>query len=139
MKKNEQNGYVELKKSEIGKLLSTFCCKQRDARSLLVSERLTYFASIHFPLLRCHCGNCELAYLQNISECYCCCELDGWVEALVSDIVLQDLPEGMKLMCITEHPGFEAVCLEKWSLRLAADKYRTKSKTKYRQTGSEER
>ena len=72
---------------------------------------LNDFASIHISLLGCHCGNCELAYLQNISECYCCCELDGCVEALVSDIVLQDLPEGTKL--ITENPGFEAVCLQK--------------------------
>ena len=35
--------------------------------------------------------------MQNISECDCCYELVGCVEALVSDIVLQDLPEGMKL------------------------------------------
>ena len=41
---------------------------------------------------RCRCENCDVQFLQNISECYCCCELDGCVEALVSDIVLQDLP-----------------------------------------------
>ena len=94
---------------------------------------------MQYFLLRCQCGKCELEFLQNISECYCCSELDGCVEALVSDIVLQDLPDGTKLKCITQHPGFNAVCLQEWSLRLAAGKYRTKSKTKYRRTGSEER
>ena len=88
---------------------------------------------------RCRCENCDVQFLQNISECYCCCELDGCVEALASDIVLQDLPEGTKLTCITQHPGFNPVCLQKWSLRLAADKYRTKGKKKYGQSGSEER
>jgi len=87
----------------------------------------------------CQCGNCDLQFLQNISECYCCFELEGCVEALTSDLVLQDLPEGAKLTCITQHPGFNPVCLQKWSLRLASHKYRTKGKKKYGQTGSEER
>jgi len=84
---------------------------------LLVSERLT---SIHISLLRCHCGNYELTNLLNTSQCYCCCELDGCMEALVSDIVLQDLPEGTKLTCITGHPGLQAVCykLVNYSLKL---------------------
>ena len=53
-----------------------------------------------------------------------------------SELVLQDLAadEQKLLKCITAHPGFNAVCLKKWSLRLAADKYRTKGKQKYRQT-----
>ena len=58
-----------------------------------------------------------------------------------TELVLQDLAadEHKLLKCITAHPGFNAVCLKKWSLRLAADKYRTKGKQKYRQTGSEEK
>ena len=56
-----------------------------------------------------------------------------------SDLVLQDLAPGAELHCITEHPGFRPVCLEKWSLRMAADRFRTKSKERYRQKGSEER
>lgn len=43
------------------------------------------------------------------------------------------------LKCITEHPGFRPVCLEKWSLRLASGKYRTRDKQSYKKTGSEER
>ena len=88
---------------------------------------------------RCQCGNCDLHFLQNISECYYCSELEGCVEALTSDAVLQDLSEEANLTCITQHPGFNPVCLQKWSLRLASHKYKTKGKKKYAQTGSEER
>ena len=58
-----------------------------------------------------------------------------------SELVLQDLAadEQKLLKCIRAHPGFNAVRLKKWSLRLAADKYRTKGKQKYPQTGSEEK
>ena len=94
---------------------------------------------ISLLICRCQCGNCDLQFLQNISECYCCCELEGCVEALTGDLVLQDLPEDAKLTCITQHPGFNPVCLQKWSLRLASHKYRTKGKKRYSQTGSEER
>jgi len=48
-----------------------------------------------------------------------------------SEEVLSDLKaEGISdAKCITQHPGFNAVCLQKWSLKLAADWYKTKSKT----------
>lgn len=41
------------------------------------------------------------------------------MESLTSEPVVQDLDEGTVLVCVTEHPGFNAVCLQKWSLRLA--------------------
>ena len=56
-----------------------------------------------------------------------------------SDLVLEDLAADVTLKCITEHPGFNPVCLQKWSLRLAAAKFKTKGKQQYRQNGSEER
>ncbi|CAH3145123.1 unnamed protein product [Porites lobata] len=87
----------------------------------------------------CTCGKCERDLLTNISECYCCKELEGCVESLTSEIVLEDLEEGQELCCVTEHPGFSPVCLEKWSLRLAGGKYRTKAREYYKKTGSEER
>ena len=40
--------------------------------------------------------------------------------------------------CVTLHPTFKIVCLERWSLRLAAGKYRTIDKKSYQQSGSEE-
>ena len=56
-----------------------------------------------------------------------------------SELVLQDPPKGTTIKCITDHPGFKPVYLEKWSLRMAADKFRTKTKQRYQQTGTEER
>ncbi|CAH3185335.1 unnamed protein product [Porites evermanni] len=87
----------------------------------------------------CTCGKCEHELLTNISECYCCKELEGCVESLSSKLVLEDLEKGQESCCVTEHPGFRPVCLEKWSLRLAGGKYRTKAREYYKKTGSEGR
>lgn len=87
----------------------------------------------------CQCGNCSQELLKNISECYCCQELDGCVEAMASDLVLEALPDGQKISCITDHPGFKTVVLDKWSLRMAVSRFNTKEKKTYKQTGSEER
>ena len=51
----------------------------------------------------------------------------------------QDLDKDETLKSITEPPGFRPVCLEKWSLRLAASKYKTKAKQQYTQKGNEDR
>lgn len=64
-------------------------------------------------------GKCGITLLPNISERYCCQELDGCWESIESDIVRQDLRDGETLKCITEHPEFQPICVEKWSLRLA--------------------
>ena len=36
------------------------------------------------------------------------------------DLVLEDIGADVTLKCLTEQPGFKSVCLQKWSLRLAA-------------------
>ena len=41
--------------------------------------------------------------------------------------------------CVTEHPGFVEVCLNRWSLELAARSFKTREGPVYRQTGSDER
>jgi hypothetical protein len=55
--------------------------------------------------------------------------------------VRQDLKaEGVQnAKCVTQHPGFNPVCLQKWSLKMAADRYKTKDKSKYSQTSTENR
>lgn len=57
-----------------------------------------------------------------------------------SEEVLQDLKaEGVQnAKCVTQHPGFNPVCLQKWSLKLAADKYKTKNNDKYSQMATQE-
>ena len=58
---------------------------------------------------------------------------------MCSDINLQDIPDGTVLKCVIQHPGFNVVCLEKWSLRMAAERFKTRDKKRNRQTGLEER
>ena len=77
-----------------------------------------------FPI-RCTCGNCNMDLLQNVYECKCCREIEQCVKTLSSNLVVQDI--GTPALCITLHPGFRPVCLEKWSLRLTAGKYKTKA------------
>jgi len=107
--------------------------------SVLVSYLSSCKTESHSFTFRCTCGNCSCGLLANISECYCCKELEGCCEALASDLVKEDLQNAQELKCITEHRGFRPVCLEKWSLRLAGGKYRTRNKQWYNKTGSEER
>ena len=62
----------------------------------------------------------------------------GCEEAL-SESVLEDIQLETTLWCITQHPGFGPVCLQKWSLRMAGERVKTKAKQRYKQTGTEER
>ena len=83
--------------------------------------------------------NCSLELLQNASECNCCRELQACTDTMEMEEVLQDYPPGTKLTCVTEHPGFDTVCLQKWSLKQGAWKYKTKGNRRYKQIKSEER
>ena len=59
--------------------------------------------------------------------------------AISSFEVLEDVEdvEERKLDCVTEHPGFVPVCLNRWCLRLSADKYKKKDGERCRKTGFE--
>lgn len=70
---------------------------------------------------RCSCGNCSTEFLQNSNECYCCQGLQQCLDALSSELVLEEI--GNAPACITLHPGFATVCLNTWSVRLSAGKY----------------
>lgn len=68
----------------------------------------------YFIYFRCQCENCQI--MDRTEECKCCKEYDG-----ISDImnVLQH-----PLPCITRHPGFSAICLNKWVLKVAWWQYK---------------
>ena len=74
-------------------------------------SRIKFLCRI-FPFQRCSCGNCDRQLLQNLSECYCCKELEGCEQALNSDLVQRDIQPYLTLQCITAHPGFKPVCSE---------------------------
>ena len=72
--------------------------------------------------------------LESAQSCFQ--EIEKCVESLSSGGVSWEV-ETM-LRCVTMHPGFNAVCLNYWSLRSAVAKYETIDGQKYRQTGSEQ-
>ena len=65
---------------------------------------------------RCHCGRCEV--MPTVVECVCCREIDQ----------MNDLLQGFgsTAQCITEHEGFDPVCLNVWVLHAAYFAYRQK-------------
>ncbi|XP_071819728.1 uncharacterized protein [Apostichopus japonicus] len=60
----------------------------------------------------CTCGHC--AIMTTARECRCCTEIDQ------VKVVMEEEGAG----CITTHPGFHAVCLDRWGLRTAYFAYR---------------
>ena len=86
---------------------------------------------------RCKCGHCSVQLLTKPKECISCTEIEQCTVALNDASVVQEV--GSVPACITDHPGFRPLCLEKWSLKYAADRYKTKFGSRYRQKNSESR
>ena len=76
-------------------------------------------------------------HLTKPKECSCCTEIDQCAVALSDGSVVEEV--GSIPKCKTEHPGFRPLCLERWSLKYAADRYKTKFGRRYPQTNSESR
>ena len=66
-------------------------------------------------------------------EAWCCQEMESCREALKDSLVLEDVTQPP--CCITLHPGFRPVCLEKWAIRNVARKYKTHNQRRYKQSG----
>lgn len=75
-----------------------------------------------FP--RCFCSNCSPDLTTKAEECQCCKEIDRCGE------VMEQF--GDRQRCITLHPGFQDVCLNKHMLEVAALSLKTKAGKSYR-------
>jgi len=81
--------------------------------------------------LRCQCGSCQV--MDRVEECICCQEIEATVttcQSVVNDGEMytnQPIPP-----CITQHPGFQAVCTNKWVLRTAWFQYKQQYKDAYK-------
>ena len=79
--------------------------------------------------------------LQNAKECCCCKEIEKCVEFLAefSEVSDQTATSDKGIpKCVVEHPDFQASCLNRWSLELAAGNYKTRDGHRYGQIGSKE-
>ena len=74
---------------------------------------------------------------RNASECYCCREIEKCVE-FIEDLGPQRAVD-KEVICITDHPGFPAVCLNRWSLELATENFKTRDGHHYSQINTKER
>ena len=68
-----------------------------------------FSSSYLYPRLKC--GNCSLLFVQNAYECQCCMEMEEFVHASNHEDVISEAGQPPK--CITAHPGFRPVCLER--------------------------
>ena len=61
-----------------------------------------------------------------MNEFQCCVEIEESMECLSSEQVTEEVRTKPK--CVTQHPGFRQVCLQKRSLLLADDKYKPQTR-----------
>ena len=73
---------------------------------------------------RCKCSHCSTEAVTKAEECICCKEIDR-VGEVMSQVDLED-------QCITLHPGFHDVCLNRWVLEIASLALKTKAGKSYR-------
>ena len=76
---------------------------------------------------RCTCGNCQR--LDRAEECVCCQEIDCVVGKNLEAVELEGLAEPPS--CITQHPGFHAVCVNRWVLQTAWYQYKQQYRNSY--------
>ena len=73
---------------------------------------------------RCSCLCCSVLLITKAEECQCCHEIDR-----CGEIMAEIDQEGQ---CITLHPGFRDVCLNKYVLEVASLGLKTKSSQSYK-------
>ena len=73
---------------------------------------------------RCKCSRCSLEAITKPEECICCKKIDR-VSEVMGQLDLED-------RCITLHPGFQDVCLNRWVLEVASLNLKTEAGKSYR-------
>ena len=73
--------------------------------------------------VRCKCSHCSLEHVVKAEECRCCMEVDRCRERM------EEVEKDGE--CITVHPGFQSVCLDRWVLQTAGIGLKTKRKKSY--------
>ena len=76
---------------------------------------------------RCECGSCQR--LNRVVECVCCAEIDCVVAKNNEAVEAEGLAEPP--VCVTQHPGFHAVCLNRWVLQTAWYQYKQQYQDSY--------
>ena len=87
--------------------------------------RCTMFYFFHILSFdRCSCSRCSVLLVTKAEECHCCQEIDRCAE------IMAEIDQEGK--CITLHPGFRDVCLNKYVLEVASLGLKAKSGKSYK-------
>ena len=76
---------------------------------------------------RCTCGNCQV--LGRVEACICCQKIEAVQNKLIKAVTSGECEE--QPQCITQHPGFQAVCINRWVLQVAWYQYKQQYKATY--------
>ena len=92
-------------------------------------QNLTVYKPVLFTLSqnRCTCGNCQV--LGRVEACICCQEIEAVQNKLIEAVTSGECEE--QPQCITQHPGFHAVCINRWVLQVAWYQYKQQYKAAY--------
>ena len=88
--------------------------------SLLLSCKTSMERYISLPIFRCSCENCQI--MDREQECICCREIQEVLNKNY-EVFEKEKPE-TAYSCITDKPGFRAVCLGRWVLQVAWFQYK---------------
>ena len=83
-----------------------------------------YKYEIFYFLFKCSCSHCSVELITKPEECLCCREINRWQEKLTE-------AEHEEAKCITLHPGFCDVCMDRWVLQIAAFGLKTRKNRRY--------
>jgi len=106
-----------------------FCCCSLIKRKGVYLQNLTVHQLLLFTLSqnRCTCGNCQV--LGRVEACICGEEIEALENKLVEAVTSGECEE--QPQCITQHPGFHAVCINRWVLQVAWYQYKQQYKASY--------
>ena len=83
--------------------------------------------SILVFIIRCACENCLV--MGRVEACKCCREIEQVKSKLTEAVTCGECTEEPK--CITQHPGFHPVCINRWVLQTAWFQYKQQYKDPY--------
>lgn len=100
---------------------------QEPSFCLSISTDAKFSSDLEFCFLyivrRCQYSDCSLTCVVRAEECRCCMEVNLCTERM------EEVDKDGQ--CITMHPGFDSVCLNRWVLQTAGTGLKTKLKKSY--------
>ena len=116
----------------------TFRCYFNSIIARMLFNYISYVVNIIFQsfcgtnsilvfIIRCACENCLV--MGRVEACKCCREIEQVKSKLTEAVTCGECTE--EPTCITQHPGFHPVCINRWVLQTAWFQYKQQYKDTY--------